>query len=398
MKNSILEKNNDKCTSCGICEVVCPKNAIKIYLNQEGFYEPKIDEKKCISCGICKKTCIKFKNIEKNKINLLTYAAKNKNNYILRKSSSGGVSYELMKECIKQEYKIVGVAYDYKEETAITKLEKEDKNLEQFFGSKYMQSYTVEALKEIIKNSNDKYAIFGTPCQIFSLVKYADGKNLREKFLFVDLFCHGCPSINLWKKYLESKKRKYNIENFDEIEFRSKCYGWHEMSYAFKQNNSIFFSSLEKDSFYEIFLDKNVFNRACYGCEIRTSFDYCDIRLGDLWGKTYDKDTEGVSAVVITSEKGKDLFENVAEKFFIKEHSLEEVLTFQSCSKQHIENRKIRKVTLDLLKSDLTMDEIIKEYRKNYSLKKKIKKALIRFLKKYLSLKYVNKLREICHK
>ena len=25
MKNNILEKNHDKCTSCGICEAVCPK-------------------------------------------------------------------------------------------------------------------------------------------------------------------------------------------------------------------------------------------------------------------------------------------------------------------------------------------------------------------------------------
>ena len=41
MKNNILEKNHDKCTSCGICEAVCPKEAIKLYLNDEDFINQK---------------------------------------------------------------------------------------------------------------------------------------------------------------------------------------------------------------------------------------------------------------------------------------------------------------------------------------------------------------------
>lgn len=398
MKNSILEKNHDKCTSCGICEVICPKEAIKLCLNDEGFYQPKVDEKKCISCGICKQTCIKFQIVENTNIDIKVYSAKNKNKDILRKSSSGGVSYELMKKCIEKGYKVAGVSYDYDKDIAITKIEDDKTNLKHFFGSKYMQSYTVEALKTIIKNSEEKYAIFGTPCQIFSLSKYAERRKLRDNFLFVDLFCHGCPSLNLWKKYLESQKRICNIDRFDEIEFRSKCHGWHEYGYKFYYMDNIKTSNISKNEFNEIFFDKNVFNRACYECKIRANFNYCDIRLGDFWGKIYDEDLEGVSAVILSTQRGKELFESIHKNFITEEHFLNEVLVAQSCSKEHIENKELRKKTLKLLKTDLSIEEIIKEYRKTYSLKKKLKKKIVNILKNFLSQNRISKIRRIIHK
>ena len=303
-----------------------------------------------------------------------------------------------MKKCIEEGYKVVGVTYDYEEDIAITKVIGDKINLNQFFGSKYMQSYTVEALKEIIKNSKEKFAIFGTPCQIFSLFKYAEKRKVRDNFLFVDLFCHGCPSLNLWKKYLEEQKKVCNVKKFSEIEFRSKCHGWHEMSFLFKENGSIFLSSKINDYFYEIFLDKNIFNRACYECKIRADFNHCDIRLGDFWGKFYDGDLEGVSAVVLSTQKGKEIFGSIYEKFVVKEHFLDEVLIAQSCSKEHIENKKLREVILELLKTDLSLEEIIKKYRKSYSLKKKLKKKIVNILKRNLSQNSISKIRKIIHK
>lgn len=46
-----------ECTSCQMCAVVCPKKAIGIHLNQDGFYRPVIDGEKCVDCGICKSVC-----------------------------------------------------------------------------------------------------------------------------------------------------------------------------------------------------------------------------------------------------------------------------------------------------------------------------------------------------
>lgn len=47
------------CTSCQMCGAVCPKNAITIELDDEGFYRPKVNEN-CIDCGLCVKVCYKF--------------------------------------------------------------------------------------------------------------------------------------------------------------------------------------------------------------------------------------------------------------------------------------------------------------------------------------------------
>ena len=46
-----------KCTSCQICASVCPKEAISINLNLDGFYRPYIDKDKCVGCYTCILSC-----------------------------------------------------------------------------------------------------------------------------------------------------------------------------------------------------------------------------------------------------------------------------------------------------------------------------------------------------
>ena len=52
----ILENMNG-CTGCNACFNACPKSAIEMVSNDEGFWYPEIDENKCIDCGLCKKVC-----------------------------------------------------------------------------------------------------------------------------------------------------------------------------------------------------------------------------------------------------------------------------------------------------------------------------------------------------
>lgn len=395
MLNNIMKLKNDLCTGCGICEVICPQNAIRIQLNEEGFYLPNLNENKCINCGLCIKTCAKYDEEIKNDNHLEVYAFKNKNKEILKKSSSGGVSYEIMKFCLKNGYKIFGATYDYEQNRTISVVENNEKNLYKFFGSKYMQSYTVEGLKEVLNDkSNQKYAVFGTPCQIYGLKKYSQIYKKEELFLFVDLFCHGCPSLNLWKKYLEMKKVKYKCKNFDEIEFRSKINGWHEYSFLFVTKNQKYKTNRRKNFFNELFFNNDILNKSCYLCKYRSSLKNTDIRLGDFWGTQYDMDKEGVSAVVVCKEKGKEIIDSIKTQFMYKEYKLKEVLPFQSYGKNYHEILKKRKETLQLLNSDLNLKEIIKIYRKDYSLKRRIKiflKKIIKLLPQtiYFKIKYL---------
>lgn len=380
MKNNVLTDNLQVhyCTGCSVCAVSCPRNAITIVLTKDGFYEPCIDENLCTECGLCKKECYKFEDnvLYENEKNCVVYSAIHKNSHELRSSTSGGVSAELMRECIKQGYKVLGVAYDYNRSIAVTKVASSIEEVEQFKGSKYFQSYTMDAFYEALNDiSSQKYAIFGTPCQIYGVSKYIDLHKDKDKFLLIDIFCHGCPSMNLWTKYLEYTKESTGISKFDRIDFRSKTHAWHEFCFTFHGKNTQYSCKKANDPFYTIFFDKNAFNLACYNCEMRSSLAYTDIRLGDFWGYQYDTNTTGVSAVVLCSAKGRTLFEKVCNKFETHQHTLEETIVAQSFGKQHYCNDELRTYTLDLLSSDLSMEDVMKAYRRTYTFKKKIKIA-----------------------
>lgn len=160
--------------------------------------------------------------------------------------------------------------------------------------------------------------MFATPCHIYSVSKYIDLHKLSDKVLFVDIFCHGYPSLNLWKKYLEYSKKIFSIREIDKINFRSKPYGWHEFNITFIAGDTSYHSPRKKDPFHEMFFKKNALNEACYACKLRSTIAYTDIRIGDFWGKEYSQNIEGVSAVVINTDKGKVLFASVKDRFEIK--------------------------------------------------------------------------------
>ena len=401
MKNNVLSTNLilRDCTGCSACEIICPQKAIKIELTADGFYEPSINEAACNSCGLCTKICYKIDaNIMmSSSSNVTTYSAINKNIKELQTSTSGAVSIELMKVCLEKGYKVIGVAYDYDKNIAITKIACFVEELEKFKGSKYFQSYTVNALFESLKDSSEqKYAFFGTPCQVYAVSKYLKLVNRKDKFILIDIFCHGCPSINLWSKYLEYNFNRYSVTNFDKIDFRSKTYGWHEFSTTFHSNEVKFESSKINDPFYTIFFDKNALNKACYECKLRSTLAYTDIRLGDFWGAAYDLNTSGVSAVVLSTDRGKAFFNPAMKYFYIKEHELSEVIRFQSYGKKHVHNEKYWTYTLKLLASDLPMNEILKAYKKVYSINKKASICLKNAVKR-LPPKIVVRLKKYAH-
>ena len=58
MKRKIIRIDEEKCNGCGACAAACPKDAIVIKLNDDGFYEYNLDKSKCNNCGITKDTVV----------------------------------------------------------------------------------------------------------------------------------------------------------------------------------------------------------------------------------------------------------------------------------------------------------------------------------------------------
>ena len=50
-------KRKSECTGCSACKNICPKNAIEMVCDNEGFEYPIVDKNKCVNCNLCNKVC-----------------------------------------------------------------------------------------------------------------------------------------------------------------------------------------------------------------------------------------------------------------------------------------------------------------------------------------------------
>jgi len=59
----ILFINKYDCCGCGACAASCPKDAITMLTDEEGFLYPTINYDRCVSCLLCIRVC-PFKGIK----------------------------------------------------------------------------------------------------------------------------------------------------------------------------------------------------------------------------------------------------------------------------------------------------------------------------------------------
>lgn len=57
MNKPELYKRKEDCCGCTACSMICPKSAILMIEDEEGFEYPIIDDNICVGCGLCIKVC-----------------------------------------------------------------------------------------------------------------------------------------------------------------------------------------------------------------------------------------------------------------------------------------------------------------------------------------------------
>ena len=363
------------CTSCQVCAAVCPVGAIKIEQNKDGFYRPVVNDA-CVDCGRCVESCYKFDHDIKDGFipNYSFFSAMALDGKVLKHTTSGGIADILARHLVTSGYTIIGVVYDTESDTALAKVSESVDGTLPFRGSKYIQSYNVDAYKYLVKNMEKKLAVFGLPCQIYAISKYVEAHSRRENCLLIDLYCHGCPSMNLWKKYLQ--KLKSVGVCWDEVFFRSKYRGWGDFAIEMRKGGkAVYVSSPMHNEFYEIFFSDQILNDSCSDCKLRGTLRYSDIRLGDFWGPKYKRDIFGTSAISISTGRGLSIIEGIRDKIIMTEESYDTFLPYQSWGKEYRVNPALRSRLLSMLsdnQSDITT--ICKqEISVRYCFKKKIK-------------------------
>lgn len=321
-----IDKVHD-CYGCGVCATACGRKIIEISLNADGFYEPHLtDESKCTNCGICTDVCAYLhEDLSLKETDVHPYAAWSKDHMVRRKCSSGGAGFEIGKYLIGQGYKVCGVRYDAEKERAEHYIASTIEELIPSAGSKYIQSYTVDGFKAI--NRKEKYLVTGTPCQIDSFRRYIQKFHCEDNFVLLDFFCHGVPSMLVWKKYTEWAEKQ--VGKITYASWRNKWTGWHDSwamgidgeehgekvnwhdSYniLIRGKKSFLESRMSQgDMFYALFLGDCCLGKQCYDhCKYKYDQSSADIRIGDLWGKTYNDNEDGVSGAVAFTEKGGEI-------------------------------------------------------------------------------------------
>lgn len=164
---SITEKKN--CCGCTACASICPKNAIEMIEDNEGFLYPQVNKEKCVNCGLCDKVC-PILNKKTSEIEPKAYAMRVKDDVVLKRSTSGGFFTPLAKYVLSKNGVVFGVGYDEN----LKVIHKETKNLDninEMIGSKYVQSYLGQSFKKVkdylVKGTLVLFS--GTPCQIAGL-------------------------------------------------------------------------------------------------------------------------------------------------------------------------------------------------------------------------------------
>lgn len=313
------------CTGCCACLNACVKNAISFVKDSEGFLRPHINQDLCINCNQCKKICPQNAVFPQRDIHE-GFSALSKNEEIRLSSSSGGIFYSLAHFILQTKGVVFGTCLSDDTKEAYCTYIEYDNQLSSLMTSKYVQSYMNDSFSKVKTFLKDKKNVLfcATPCQIAGLKSYL-GKEYSNLYT-IDFICHGVPSPDVWKQYVEYYEKKYKSQAVKAC-FRCKDTGWKEYSLFIKFDNSMVFKNkVTHDLYLKAFIGNLDLRPSCYNCKYKNRNNVSDLTLADYWGEKEINDDKGVSMIIVNSPKGIELIDSIKESVILKELDLDEAL------------------------------------------------------------------------
>ena len=319
----------DKCSGCGVCANICPKTAITMLPNGEGFLHPMVDEDLCVECKACEKVCPGIMAAKAEGNTPQAFVVQHKNDNIRYESTSGGAFTAIAEEIIRRDGVVFGASMT--DELTVKHIcENTIEGLAAFRNSKYVQSETGNSYKEAKERlKQGQWVCFsGTPCQINGLYKYL-GKDY-DNLIAVDVVCKSVPSPLVFQKYIEFKKGQEG--KFSDIVFRDKKRGFlyctmaHYLTRADRKNaNDIYRRGSESDEWLRLFLSGKISRHSCMTCPYQTAQRVGDFTLGDIWetGNSKLDDNRGTTLVHVWTKKGAELLDSIQGYIRLRAYPIE---------------------------------------------------------------------------
>ena len=319
-------KDKSLCCGCRACENICPKNCITMINDESGFIFPNVDKNRCINCNLCDSVC----PIINNDLNEIKYGYVSYSKNINReKGSSGGMFPELAEYIIKTDGIVYGAYFD-KNLKLKCKGINELNNISLLTKSKYLQCDMENKYKEIFENlESGKIVLFvSTPCYCQALKNYL--KKDYDNLYLVDFVCHGVPNQKLFDKNIEwYKKSNFEIKKYDfrDNEHNINC----SRVFKIESDKKVKKGTFMEDPYYYYYCCYYISLReSCYNCNFAVSKRCSDITIGDFHNpKILGMEKErlkGFSSLLINTEKGKRLFENIKDNLKLINLPLETII------------------------------------------------------------------------
>ena len=162
---------HDRCTGCGACASGCPKGAIQMVRDREGFLYPQIGDG-CVSCGHCAHVCPVLKQREVRD-RPAAFAAWNADEAVRACSTAGGVFTALARYVLEGGGVVFGAALDEKLQVRHIAV-KDPEELRLLRGAKPIQSELGETFQQVQRYLEQGRAVLfvGAPCQVDGLYRF----------------------------------------------------------------------------------------------------------------------------------------------------------------------------------------------------------------------------------
>ena len=314
---TIFETHN--CSGCGLCVSICPVNCLNVY---NGF--GKIDEDKCIRCGLCYFLCprsylpvsvlnmtqdnsTEIKNYPPVGHYLEAYSARTKLKDIAKVCQDGGITSTCLHYLFDS--KTIDLALGAKMSNTPWRPEpiilKNKEDILLTTGTKYVNNPSLKRLSEL-NNNKANLAVVGVPCMMQALLKstiYNIGiPSLNQIKYRIGIFCMESFSYESLLKIYETLKvgvKDVKKTDINKGKFIVYTEAGEELSVPIKE-----IGHLARED--------------CEVCFDLTS-ESADISIGSIGSPS------GWNTVLIRTETGKELYNNLIENDLIESKTLKEV-------------------------------------------------------------------------